>query len=107
VRESAVLLPDKNFIRFIQTDLMYGFAAEYLGTLLIISVLAFTAHPLYFVAALALAIGVIGKMSAAHFNPAITLWSWLAGKLPSEEALVYLGAQGSAAATVWVVGMLA
>jgi len=50
---------------------------------------------------------VIGKLSAALFNPAITLWSWLAGKLPSEEALVYLGAQGSAAATVWVVGMLA
>jgi len=107
VRESAVLLPDINYIRFIQTDLMYGFAAEYLGTLLIISVLAFTAHPLYFVAALALAIGIIGKMSAAHFNPAITLWSWLAGKLPSEEALTYLAAQGSAAATVWVVGMLA
>jgi aquaporin Z len=86
---------------------MYGFAAEYLGTLLIISVLAFTAHPLYFVAALALAIGVIGKMSAAHFNPAITLWSWLSGKIPSADALTYLAAQGSAAVTVWVVSMLA
>jgi len=46
-------------------------------------------------------------MSAAHFNPAITLWSWLSGKIPSADALIYIAAQGSAAATVWVVSMLA
>jgi glycerol uptake facilitator-like aquaporin len=86
---------------------MYAFAAEYLGTLLIVSTLAFTGNPLYFMAALALAIGVVGKMSAAHFNPAITLWAWLAGKLPSATAMTYVAAQSTAAATVWIVGMMA
>jgi glycerol uptake facilitator-like aquaporin len=86
---------------------MYDFAAEYLGTLLIISTLAFTGNPLYFIAALSLAIGVIGKMSLAHFNPAITLWSWFAGKIPSQTALVYVAAQSTAAFTVFVLSALA
>jgi|CryBogDrversion2_8_1035294.scaffolds.fasta_scaffold68336_2 glycerol uptake facilitator-like aquaporin len=87
-------------------DEMREFTAEYLGTLLILSTLAFTGNPLYFVAALSLAIAVVGKMSLAHFNPAITLWSWLAGKIPSSDALTYTSAQGLAAVTVWILGSL-
>lgn len=85
---------------------MYEFAAEYLGTLLIISTLAFTGNPLYFISAVALSVAVIGKMSLTHFNPAVTLWSWLAGKVPSQTALVYIAAQLSAAFTVFVLQLL-
>jgi len=58
------------------------------------------------VAALAFVIAAVGKMSFAHFNPGITVWAYLSGKLSSSMFLIYLAAQISAAATVWVVGTL-
>ena len=85
---------------------MYEFTSEYLGTLLIISTLAFTGNVLYVVASIAFAIALLGRMSATHFNPAITAWTWMAGKLPSNTALMYLSAQFSAAVSVWILSSL-
>jgi glycerol uptake facilitator-like aquaporin len=85
---------------------MYEFYAEYLGSLLFYGAVAFGGNPLYVVAALAFAIAAVGKMSLAHFNPGISLWAYLAGKMSTNMFMVYLAAQVSAAATVWVVGIL-
>jgi glycerol uptake facilitator-like aquaporin len=85
---------------------MYEFYAEYLGSLLFYSAVAFSGNPLYVVAALSFVIAAVGKMSFAHFNPGISVWAYLSGKLSTSMFLVYLAAQVSAAATVWVVGTL-
>jgi glycerol uptake facilitator-like aquaporin len=85
---------------------MYEFYAEYLGSLLFYSAVAFSGNPLYVVAALAFAIAAVGKMSFAHFNPGISVWAYLAGKMSTNMFLVYLSAQILAATTVWVVGVL-
>lgn len=85
---------------------MYEFYAEYLGSLLFYGSVAFSGNPLYAVAALAFAIAAVGKMSMAHFNPGISVWAYLAGKLSTNMLMVYLAAQILAATTVWVVGVL-
>jgi glycerol uptake facilitator protein len=43
--------------------------------------------------ALAALVGIIGKISGAHVNPAITLGLWTLKKIPSTTALVYVAAQ--------------
>jgi glycerol uptake facilitator-like aquaporin len=85
---------------------MYDFYAEYLGSLLFYGAVAFSDNPLYVIAALAFAIAAVGKMSLGYFNPAITVWAYLSGKMPTNTLMVYLAAQFSAAATVWIVGTL-
>ena len=85
---------------------MYDFYAEYLGSLLFYGAVAYSDNPLYVLAALAFAIAAVGKMSFAHFNPGISVWAYLSGKMPTNTFMVYLAAQISAAATVWVVGTL-
>lgn len=82
---------------------MYPYVVEYLGTLLLIGAVAFTGNPVMIVAALAVALGLGAKISGGHFNPAISLWSWLSGKIPTNTAGMYVGAQAAAAATVWIL----
>jgi glycerol uptake facilitator-like aquaporin len=77
--------------------------SEYLGTCLIIGAIAFTTSPLFVVAAFAVAIALSQPVSGAHFNPAVTLWCYLSGKVGLNRALMHTGAQAAAAATVWVV----
>lgn len=79
---------------------------EYLGTCLLIGAVAFTSSPLFVVAALALAVGLGGKISGGHFNPAITAWALLNGKIGKEKALTYVVAQLAAAATIWITGSM-
>ena len=82
---------------------MYPYVVEFLGTLLFVGTVAFTGNPLYILASLAVAIGLGGKISGGHFNPAISTWAWLAGKLPTNTYGLYLGAQLAAAALVWIL----
>lgn len=79
---------------------------EYLGTCLLIGALAFTSSPLFIVAALAVAIGLGGKVSGGHFNPAITAWALASGKMSKAKALSYVVAQVAAALTIWVAGSM-
>lgn len=79
---------------------------EYLGTALLVGAFAFTSSPLFVVAALAIAIGLGGKISGGHFNPALTIYSFLCGKIGRSKAISYLVAQIAAALTIWVTGSM-
>lgn len=77
---------------------------EFLGTSLLIGAVSFTGVPVLIVAALAIAIGLGGKVSGGHFNPAVTAWALLSGKISQAKALTYIVAQLGAAASIWVLG---
>jgi aquaporin Z len=79
---------------------------EYLGTSLLIGTISFTGAPLLIVSALAIAIYLGGKISGGHFNPAVTAWALLSGKIGQAKALTYILAQLGAAATIWVLGSM-
>jgi len=79
---------------------------EYLGTTLLIGAVAFTGTPLLIISALAIAIALGGKISGGHFNPAITAWALVSGKVGKSKAISYILAQIGAALTVWVVGSM-
>jgi glycerol uptake facilitator-like aquaporin len=76
---------------------------EFLGTSLLLGAVAFTTNPIFVVAALAIAIGLGGKASGGHFNPAITAMQLAAGKIGQNRALMYMIAQFSAAVFIWLV----
>lgn len=79
---------------------------EFLGTALLVGTVSFTGVPVLIVAALAVAIALGGKISGGHFNPAVTAWALLSGKVSQSKAVGYTLAQLAAAALVWVVGSL-
>lgn len=76
-------------------------AAEYFGTLILVSVIAFIHSPLAIGTALWIAIILVGKYSGGHFNPAVTLWAFLSNKIGLQTAGLHVLAQLAAAATVW------
>ena len=72
---------------------------EFLGTSLLISAVAF-GSPILVVAALGIAISFGSKVSGAHYNPAITLFHYMNGRVSRNRALIYVVAQLAAGATV-------
>ena len=74
---------------------------EFMGTALLVGAVSFTGVPVLIVAALAIAIGLGGKVSGGHFNPAVTAWALLSGKIGQAKALTYIVAQFAAAASIW------
>lgn len=81
---------------------MQKYVIEFLGTLGLVAAVAFTGNPALILGALAIAIG-LGK---GHYNPAVTAWSYLAGKLTQSDALLYVGAQLAASVVVILMGSL-
>jgi aquaporin Z len=79
---------------------------EFMGTSLLIGAVSFTGVPLLIVAALAVAIAFGGKISGGHFNPAVTAWALLSGKIGKSKALTYLLAQLSGAVFIWMAGSI-
>ena len=79
---------------------------EFLGTSLLIGAVSFTGTPLLIVSAFAIAIAFGGKISGGHFNPAITAWALLTGKIGKSKALSYIIAQLSAVMFIWVMGSM-
>jgi glycerol uptake facilitator-like aquaporin len=79
---------------------------EYLGTCLIIGTAAFTSSPLFIIAAVAVAIGLGGKISGGYFNPAVTAWALTSGKINNSKALMYWIAQFGAGLTIWILGSM-
>lgn len=84
---------------------MYKVFVEFLGTLASLSALVITGSPVMFLGVLALAIGLGGKVSGGHFNPAISVWAYLAGKLSGADAAWYLTAQTAAALLVALLNL--
>jgi aquaporin Z len=76
-------------------------AAEYFGTLLLLSVIALVGDPMAIGAALWAGIFLVGKYSGGHFNPAVTAWALLKGKISTNLAIVHVVSQLAAAVTVW------
>jgi aquaporin Z len=85
---------------------MYPYVVEYLGTLLLVTVIAFIGNPYAIGAALTVAILLGGAVSGGHFNPAVSVWAWMSGKLPSSSLGLYIAAQLAGGATVWMLGKL-
>lgn len=79
---------------------------EFLGTSLLVGAVSFTGVPVLIVSALALAIGLGGKISGGHFNPAVTMWALASGKIGQAKAVAYIVAQVSAAVFIWLVGSI-
>jgi aquaporin Z len=79
---------------------------EFLGTSLLIGAVSFTGVPVLIIAALAIAIGLGGKISGGHFNPAITAWALLNGKIGQGRAVSYLFAQLAASVFIWMAGSI-
>jgi aquaporin Z len=73
---------------------------EWAGTTLLLSAISFVGTPLAIAGALYIAIVAGGAISGGHFNPAVTLWAFLSGKVGSSKAIGYVVAQLLAAATV-------
>jgi glycerol uptake facilitator-like aquaporin len=79
---------------------------EFLGTSLILAAVAFTSNPIFVMSAIALALGLGGKVSGGHFNPAVTALQLASGKIGQQKALTFMMSQFGAAAFVWVVGSM-
>ena len=78
--------------------------AEFLGTSLLLGSISFTGIPALIIASFAIAVGLIGKISGAHINPAVTAWALLNGKIGKSKGMLYIIAQLSAAVFIWVMG---
>lgn len=76
-------------------------AAEYFGTLLLLSAIALVGYPIAIATALWVGIVLVGQYSGGHFNPAVTVWALLKGNISSGRALVHVLSQLAAAVTVW------
>jgi aquaporin Z len=72
---------------------MNKFLVEFLGTLFFVFIIVSVGHPLAIGAALTLAILLGGKISGGHFNPAVSVVMAMAGKLPTNDLLLYIGSQ--------------
>ena len=77
---------------------------EFLGTSLLIGSIAFTGSGPLIIAAFAIAVGLGFKISGAHFNPAVTAWWLLSGKISQSKAIMYMIAQLAAAVFIYIVG---
>jgi aquaporin Z len=79
---------------------------EFLGTALIVGAFAFTQSPILIVAAVAIALGIGGKVSGGHFNPAITAFALARGTIGTQRAMSYFVAQFGAAVLVFMLGSI-
>jgi len=80
--------------------MMDSLLVEFLGTALLISSGVF-GGPLLVIAALAVAIYFGGKISGAHFNPAVTFFKYLSGNISQTKAMYYVTAQYSASLLIF------
>lgn len=66
------------------------YVVEFLGTLFLLYVIVATGNALAIGAALAIAIMVGGNISGGHFNPAVSVMMYAAGKLSRADLIPYL-----------------
>jgi len=66
------------------------YVVEFLGTLFFLYVIVATGNALAIGAALAIAIMIGGNISGGHFNPAVSVMMYAAGKLSRSDLIPYL-----------------
>ena len=69
------------------------YVAEFIGTLVFVSVILVTGNPWAIGAALALVIWLTASISGGHMNPAVSLVMASSGKLSMTDTLPYIVAQ--------------
>jgi len=72
---------------------MNKFLVEFLGTLFFVFIIISIGHPIAIGASLTLAILLGAKISGGHFNPAVSVAMTMAGKLPINDLMLYIGSQ--------------
>jgi len=72
---------------------------EFLGTAILLTAVSF-GKPLLIVGALAVAVSLGGPVSGAHFNPAVTAFQYMSGKVSRNNAMLYVVAQLLAALSI-------
>ena len=72
---------------------MNNYLIEFLGTLFLYFVIFATGNYLAIGAALAVSVLLVGPISSAAFNPAITLALLAAGKIATNDVIPYIVAQ--------------
>ncbi len=69
------------------------YLAEFMGTLVFVSVILVTGNPWAIGAALALVIWLISSISGGHLNPAVSIVMFSCGKISITELMPYIIAQ--------------
>jgi len=101
----AFLREYKRFTKSLkQTPIVGAIIAEFIGTfILTIAMLQMQGSPLFVAFAFVGAIMIVGGISGAHLNPAITIGAWVARRINTVFALGYIAAQMIGAAVAWLV----
>ena len=69
------------------------YVSEFLGTMFLLYVMIASGKPLAIAAAFLVAVLLVGPVSGAHLNPAVTVMMANAGKLSMNDVLPYILAQ--------------
>jgi aquaporin Z len=78
--------------------------AEFIGAFLLTAAfLEMQSSPLFVAFALAGVVFIVGGVSGAHVNPAVTIGAWVTGKVKSLTALCFIAAQFLGAGAAWLV----
>lgn len=103
--KKSVLLNYKSFYKSLKrTPIVGALVAEFIGTfILVISFFEMQGNPLFVAFAMIGIFLIIGGISGAHVNPAITIGAWVTRKINATYALGYIIAQVLGAATAWLV----
>lgn len=85
-----------------KTPLVGAVVAEFIGTFLLVSaVFAVQNQPLYVAFALIAIVLLVGNVSGAHVNPAMTIGAWVTRKIRGIRAIGYIVAQVLGAIAAW------
>ncbi len=78
-------------------------AVEFIGTFILVFVIFASGHPLVIGLTLAAIIFLGGAISGGHFNPAVTVASFIKKTISLQDGGLYLVAQIAGAALAWWV----
>jgi glycerol uptake facilitator-like aquaporin len=101
----SVLLSYKKFYKSLKRTPIIGvMLAEFIGTfLLVASIFTVQGQPLFVAFVLIGVVLVVGGVSGAHVNPAMTIGAWATRKISALYALGYIAAQVLGAVVAWLV----
>lgn len=104
-KKGPVLQGYKSFYKSLKrTPVVGAILAEFIGTfLLVASIFTVQGQPLFVAFVLVAVVLIVGKVSGAHVNPAITIAAWVTKKISAMYAVGYIAAQVLGATVAWLV----